>query len=300
MVATTPLPHPLFHAFEEFDGWSAAGFESSYFGAQFRDWLFTGQPKGSTERRRVHVSYPPVAEEYFEWIALLGAVASAKDQFCMLELGAGWGRWSVYAAMLCRQRRLPFTLVAVEPEPSHFQWLQMVFQDNGIDPREHHLCEAAVVPSGHVVRLAGIDDPLHEYGHYVSAGLKSRLRVRRGRHAVREVKAVSLRELLIAHPKIDLIDMDIQGMEDKVIRSVPAEDLDGVRIMHIGTHSRGIEVRLRRMFRRAGWHNAFSFPCYSETRTPFGQVRFEDGVETWVHPEAKDVLELLLNEKRTA
>ena len=134
-----PPPHPLFRAFDEFDGLAAPGFETSYFGARFRDWLFTGQSTDIAQSGHIHVGYPPVAEDYFEWIALLGAVASAKDRFCMLELGAGWGRWSVYAAMLCRQRRLPFTLVAVEPEPSHFQWLQMALQDNGIDPREHHL-----------------------------------------------------------------------------------------------------------------------------------------------------------------
>jgi hypothetical protein len=62
---------------------------------------------------------------------------------------------------------------------------------NGIDPRDHHLHEAALVPSGQVVRLAGIDDPLREYGHYVSAGLKNWLRTRRGGRAVREVKGVS-------------------------------------------------------------------------------------------------------------
>ena len=175
----------------------------------------------------------------------------------------------------------------------------MVFQDNGIDPRDHHLHEAALVPSGQVVRLAGIDDPLREYGHYVSAGLKNWLRTRRGGHAVREVKGVSLRVLLLAHPKIDLIDVDIQGMEDNVIRSVPPEDLDRVRILHIGTHSRAVEACLQRTLRRLGWRNAFSFPCYSESHTPFGEVRFEDGVETWAHPQATSELDLLLGEKLT-
>jgi FkbM family methyltransferase len=289
-----PPPHPLFSAFDEFDGPAAPGFQKSYFGAQFRDWLFTGQSSEVAQSGRIHVGYPPVAEEYFEWIALLGAVASAKDRFCMLELGAGWGRWSVYAAMLCRQRRLPFTLVAVEPEPSHYQWLQMVFQDNGIDPRERHLYEAAVVPSGQVARLAGIDDPLREYGHYVSSGVKNWLRARRGRHAVRDVKGVSLRELLVAHPKIDLVDMDIQGLEEKVMRSVTPQDLDRVRMLHIGTHSRAVEASLKRTLHRLGWNNAFSFPCYSVSQTPFGEVRFEDGVETWVHPQAGSGLDLLL------
>jgi hypothetical protein len=61
-----PPPHPLFRAFDEFDGLAAPGFETSCFGAQFRDWLFTGQSTGAARSHRIHVGYPPVAEEYFE------------------------------------------------------------------------------------------------------------------------------------------------------------------------------------------------------------------------------------------
>jgi hypothetical protein len=130
-----------------------------------------------------------------------------------------------------------------------------------------------------MARLAGIDDPLREYQHYVSAGLKNRLRTRRGGYAVREVKGVRLRELLLAHPQTDLVDTDIQGVEDKVSRSVPPQDLDRERILHIGTHLRAVEARLKRTVRRLG---------------------FEDGVETWVHPQATSELELLLSGKPAA
>jgi hypothetical protein len=58
-----------------------------------------------------------------------------------------------------------------------------------------------------------------------------------------------------------------------------------------------VESSLRRTLRRLGWSNAFSFPCYSESQTPYGDVRFEDGVETWVHPQAESELELLVSGK---
>jgi hypothetical protein len=67
-----------------------------------------------------------------------------------------------------------------------------------------------------------------------------------------------------------------------------------VRILYIGTHSRAVEARLRRKLHRLGWSNVFSFPCYSASQTPFGEVRFEDGLETWVHPQARSELDLLL------
>ena len=289
--------HPLFRRFAAYEGWAEPGFERSYFGANFRDWLFTGEPKGLAGRQ-VRIGFPPVSDEYFEWIALAGAVATAVERFRMCELGAGWGRWSVYAAMLCRQREIPFTLTAAEPEPAHFEWLKTVFRDNGIDPARHHLYEAAVAPRGGEVRLAGVDDPLHEYGHYVSTGIGGRLRERRGGHAARTVRAVTLRDLLQLEPAIDFIDMDVQGVEDELIESVDAGALDRVRIVHVGTHSRKIEARLEQAFTQFGWLSVFAFPCYAESATPYGGVRFEDGAQTWVHPRHPELRDLLLGQRQ--
>ena len=86
-------PHPLFRTFDEFDGVAAPGFAASYFGARFRDWLFAGQSAGAAQSGRIHVGYPPVAEEYFEWIALLGAVASAQTPFGLVRFQDGVETW---------------------------------------------------------------------------------------------------------------------------------------------------------------------------------------------------------------
>jgi FkbM family methyltransferase len=193
--------------------------------------------------------------------------------------------------MLCRQRHLPFHLVAVEPEPSHFQWLLMAFRDNGLDPSEHDLREAVVMPEGRSVHLAGVDNE-HDYSHYVPIGIRGFLRRVRGKHILRKVNVVSLRELLEAYPSVDLIDMDIQGMEVKNLACLSRKQLQNTRIIHIGTHSRRNEAELREIFTSMGWLNAFSFPCYSETKTPFGVVKFiADGVQTWVNPSAAAVMQ---------
>jgi FkbM family methyltransferase len=283
--------HPLFHEFRPFEGWVAGGFEPSYFGTMFRDWLFTGQSKGFTSGRQESVGYPPLNEEYFEWISLLAAVATGKDRFRMFELGAGWGRWSVSGAMLCRQRELPFHLVAIEPEPSHFEWLQMNFRDNGLDPAAHHLQKAAIARRGGRVWFAGKDDPKHEYGHYVPLGMGDLIRMVRGRFRSWKVDAVALGALLAQYPTVDLIDLDIQGMEYDALASVSPEQLRAVRLIHIETHTRTIEVRLKRLFDAMGWRNRFCFPCDSETRTPYGMVKFQGGVQTWINPECQDLLE---------
>ena len=86
--------------------------------------------------------------ECFEWADIMDAVSSAREQFIFFELGAGYGRWAVRAARLLeRVNPLPLTLVAVEAEPTHFEWLREHFRDNGIDSDRHVL-------DGHPVRTS--------------------------------------------------------------------------------------------------------------------------------------------------
>ena len=82
--------------------------------------------------RHIAPEYPPFDDEYFEWIDLLEAVAGATNRFTMLELGAGFGRWTARAAAAAQQRNLEYTLVAVEAEPTHFDWMLQNLQDNGL------------------------------------------------------------------------------------------------------------------------------------------------------------------------
>ena len=85
--------------------------------------------------------------------------------------------------------------------------------------------------------------------------------------------------------------MDIQGMEVKNLACVSREQVQDIRVIHVGTHSRRNEAELKEIFTSLGWLNAFSFPCHSETKTPFGVVKFADGVQTWVNPAAAAVMQ---------
>jgi FkbM family methyltransferase len=170
----------------------------------------------------------------------------------------------------------------------------MTFRDNGLDPAEHDLRQAAVMPETGLVTLAGAKSA-HEYGHYVAMGLDGLVRRLRHMHASRKASAVGFRELLEKYPTVDLVDMDIQGMEAQTLDSVSRELLERVRIIHVGTHSRKIERELTRIFTRIGWRNVFSFPGHSENDTPFGMIAFpEDGVQTWVNPAAESAIAQML------
>ena len=64
-----------------------------------------------------------------------------------------------------------------------------------------------------------------------------------------------------------------------------AEDAlpDKVKRIHVGTHSAENERRLRVLFERLGWETLNDYPCGAEVETPWGLIRFQDGVQTWLN-----------------
>jgi FkbM family methyltransferase len=277
-------PHPVFERFRAYEGWAEPGFERGFYGVNIRDWVFTGESKGLTDRRFLRLEHPPMDDEYFEWIALLTAVTHAIGRFCFAEIGAGWGRWMASAAALCRQNAIDFALIGVEPEPSHFEWMKMVMRDNGVDPDEHELvCAAAAAERGELL-LAGSDQSATEYGHRaIDEQMHAEWR-KLPDLTFRPVASVTLDDLFAKHERIDLVDMDVQGAEHDIVAAGIDVLNSKVRMLHVGTHSREAEAGLTSVLRRHGWLNAFSFPSRSQTVTPFGRIRFDDGVQTWVSP----------------
>jgi len=287
--------HGVFDRFSPYDGWAEPGFERGFYGVSIRDWLLTGQSKGFHDRRAVYVEHPPVNEEYFEWIALLAAIVAARGRFCMAELGAGWGRWIVTAAVLCGRRRLPFRLIGVEAEPSHFEWMQMVLRDNDVDPAQHDLWYGAVTDHDRdSVMLTGPDPPETVWGHRTIRPEELPAWESLPGYKIRLVPGYSLKTLFAKHEYVDLVDMDVQGTEFDIMSSSFDTLNAKVGVVHIGTHPpSSVEKSLTKAFRAHGWVNAYSFPCHKDADTPFGRVTFVDGVQTWVNPARADVLALL-------
>jgi hypothetical protein len=94
---------------------------------------------------------------------------------------------------------------------------------------------------------------------------------------------VSLTSILDQLESVDLIDLDVQGVEADVLESA-AQALGKVQRVHIGTHSAENEQRLRALFDRLGWDSLNDYPCGAEAETPWGSIAFQDGVQTWVNP----------------
>lgn len=118
--------------------------------------------KGITPSRagRLRVSPPVLSEAYFEYAACIVAASLATGLFQALEIGAGWGVWSVRAAVVARHLGLPVRTTAIEMMPEQCAQIARHFMTNGLDPRCHAVIQAAVGESsgsGWVRTAAGAD-----------------------------------------------------------------------------------------------------------------------------------------------
>lgn len=293
--------HPVFRSFPTYSGPVEAGYcAHDFLGIKTRA-EFLGLPPEPA--RHVETGYPPLDEEYFEWIDLLESVAAAKGTYTMMELGAGYGRWAVRGAIAIRlYRQIPFRLVVVEAEPRHFKWIERHMSENGIDPREHTLLRAAVGDRAgtkmfYVGQPDGGDDQAAAwYGQALiqsheivdkAAGVDYEgydvLKLKSGYQAIK-TECLLLGDIMKDADRIDLIDMDLQGEELKVVAST-IDDLDRKALrLHIGTHQPAIEACLRKLLNKHGWECRADYACLEEHETPWGLVKFQDGVQSWINP----------------
>ena len=141
------LPDPVFDSFRPWVGEVEAGWDVNFLGVRTRVAFFSlyEELADFSRRRQVQAALPVPNEDYFEWISLLQSVTEAEGSFVMIELGAGWGKWIVNAvAALRAHNALPYHVVGVESEPTHFRWMTQHLEDNDVDLRNATLIEAAV------------------------------------------------------------------------------------------------------------------------------------------------------------
>jgi len=294
-VSRTPQHHPIFDAFTASAEPVDRRFDADFLGVLTRREFFASDMNVDRGSASEHPGprLPRFDGEYHEWIDVLEAVADARRRFVMFELGAGFGRWLVRGAAAARQRGVRFSLVGVEAEPTHFRWMQQHFRDNGVRRWQCRLVRAAVAAEPGWLTFH-VGDPAAWYGQAIDANVhpidRPRLKQRlfapapsSSRETV-PVRAVVLRDLLKRYRTVDLIDLDVQGVEADVLESAARELATKVKRVHVGTHSADVEERLRVLFGRLGWLKRNDYPCLHEADTPYGRIAFQDGVQTWLNP----------------
>jgi FkbM family methyltransferase len=283
------MHHPVFSRFERFRGTVPTEFHVNFLGVMTRNaytsGLFTARGWHFPPSGLVEPTYPLLDDEYFEWIDTLEAVLDAKQRFTAIELGAGFGRWLVNAAAAARQQRpdLEVRLIGVEAEPTHFQWMKQHFRDNGLDPEQHQLLEAAIDGADRTCSFY-VGRPDEWWGQSIADPRRPITDA-----SVRQVETFSLKRLLSGLELVDLIDLDIEGAE-LVVLSSAIDELDRkVKRVHIGTHTREIERGLRALFWQHGWHKKTDAECDQTEPTEWGEIAFQNGVQTWINPRLASV-----------
>jgi FkbM family methyltransferase len=249
---------------------------------------------------------PSFSEDYYDWLDLLDAVAGSSRPFTMVELGAGYGRWLVHGANLCKKLgRSLGLLVGCEAEPTHFDWMKQHLRDNGYSPDLHRLCDVAVAEVAGAVPFY-VGAAASWYGQSIATHPMQPRRLRRPNLArmlrrflgkekpmdvVKMVRAMSLKEIVGDLESIDFMHVDIQGAEYDVL--VSSKDLLDAKVksIHVGTHSTGVEATrgrdmdalINELFSAMGWSQRIRVRPGEKISLHGQDITFVDGVNSWAN-----------------
>ena len=158
----------------------------------------------------------------------------------LFQLGAGLGNWSMALAGIVRFKRTPgpssYRCLAVEAEPTHFEWLRECFEVNGVEGIAIHgaVCEAV----GTRRFMAGTN-PLTHYGQHI---------VEKGGDGVITVEAWTVDHLRrqFGFDHIHVVQMDVQGAEALCVRGCRESiSLGLIDFFLIETHNAAVEGELK-------------------------------------------------------
>jgi FkbM family methyltransferase len=256
-------------------------------------------------------------EGWFEAANWFEAAREASEQFVMITLGACYGAQAVgsYRAVQL-VNPMPCKLVAVEPEPDNYEWTRMHMRDNGIDPDDQWLVQAAIsdkndpvlFPVGapgtgaqnclstnefaarqyyasEILRSGRVEDAIKSLLLFNTTGVKKDLVP--GENLVAEVKvlsAVTLKDVLSPFDRVDYLESDIQQSEILVFPPFIELLRRKVQRIHIGTHGADVHHALHKLFEEDGWEIVFSYAPNSEFQTSVGNFTTNDGVLTVRNP----------------
>ena len=256
-------------------------------------------------------------EFWFEAADWVLAAREARGGFVMATLGALYGYQAVGSyRTLQRINPMPCKLVAVEPIPENMERVRLHMKDNGIDPEQHWLVEAAIndrndpilfpvgspglgaqncVATDEQVARRSYLEALLDQGRAEEAlenillhnttGLEKEIITGEGHTGeIKFVSSVTLKDILSPFDRIDFVEADIQQSEINVFPPFIELLRKKVRRIHLGTHGQGTHVAMRDMFADEGWKIVFSYEPDSEFDTPLGGFKTNDGILTVFNP----------------
>lgn len=289
-----PIPSPrlveLFSRFTLYNGAGEPGYWTDFLGARTNV-----KDSGSQHLDGTVQGLPFHTGQEWEWYATLKAASEAQSEFVVFELGAGWAPWLVRSVFALQQhRQVPFYLVGVEASSKHFRMMLNHLRVNGIDPERQKILHGAVSDKDGFARFPRIDETSEDWGAGIAAvatdwnalseePLKS-LRAGENYEEYESVPSYGLNSLLEPFAAVDLIHIDLQGLEYDVLRAAVDQVSQKVKWLCIGTHSSPLELKLTALLLPAGWHNEKLVQC-TEDEHPDGTMDLRlDGCQVWRNP----------------
>ncbi|MFC1869961.1 FkbM family methyltransferase [Chloroflexota bacterium] len=212
------------------------------------------------ERDRAERAKGQMNEGEFERDCFLTVLADIKREHVnMFELGAGWGRMCLTLAGVIDYGLTPlipksYRCLAVEGEPTHYQWAKEHFEIHNINGIVVH---GAVSDKNGKCRFRVNRDPASCYGQNIDSQsfleMPNRHMLRRLISKIKGSVTVPMytADRLVqkyGFDHVDILQMDVQGAEDKVMLGA-AESVknDLIDYLLIGIHRRELNDVLRQM-----------------------------------------------------
>lgn len=230
--------------------------------------------------------------ETLEYVAVCDSVHRATSKYSIVEIGAGWGPWISLGGVLARNKGInDIYLIGVEAHPDRFELMKNQLLVNQLRPYTDlnvtdfngthcKLLQGAASSESKTLWFPKVS--VLDMG--VAASHENRSDDYRGLNVQNfPVPGLTLDEI-IGDLEIDLLHIDIQGMEFELLESGIDLVNDRIKAMMIATHSRVIEGQLIELLYRNGWYLHREKPCIVGWRTSPASIEAMtqvDGCQYW-------------------
>lgn len=256
--------------------------------------------------------------EDFEYAALARAVRDTGDHTLrVVEIGAAWAPWAVAALVHAREVGQPAIAFAVEADSRKCEWARQHAADNAVDvsvvsgrPRQlgKRLDKALrdwpgtgqvliVIEAAAWRETTTVDfpeAPVDDMGTAVWTLPGTDVDYRGAHLRHKSIPAISMEELLTAirsagsdDAVVDLLHVDVQGVEFELLEPTAGAILSNTRLMAVGTHNRWSEGQLQYFFLERGWGLLIDKPCkahFTMTHPTLSGFTEQDGMQLWENP----------------
>jgi FkbM family methyltransferase len=229
-----------------------------------------------------------IPERHFERYAIASIIETIKSKDAVfVEVGAGYGEWCLAFDGLIRNRIVPKNVkstplcIGIEPDPNHYEWLKEHFEYNEIKGR---CLDAVVSDIDGWVRINKNSKPDYDYGQgMVNSGVSLKTIYGLLKWLKRDVERVDsitmdFLLLMLPNPHINLVHIDVQGAEDKVLKGAQGMIRNGlIDYFMIGTHSDAKHDKVKAILDGRYIFIADIKPN-STGETSIGDVEVQDGI----------------------